>query len=606
MQISGYRIDRIIGQGGMAIVYRAEQEALHRPVALKVMREEYAADTEFAGRFLDEGRTAARLNDPQIVTVHDTGVDNGHYYLAMEYLPGGSLQRRIREGLSLERALGIAERIGRGLAYAHSRNVIHCDIKPQNILFRASGEPVITDFGIARITSQSHPSNRNLASPLYMSPEQARSEPLDARSDLYSLGIILYEMLIGHPPYEAKDTLALAELHLHAEVPSLPARLAEFQPLIDHLLAKDPDQRYTITEQFLDALAQCQRNHWLNRHGGTMPIPALGDTIARPLMSDPESDATRQLPTSPTEPEDRPTEPIPARQPQADKLPKPAWRRKSQPPQPSQSGPRRARSRWRLPLAAVMLAGTGLAAYWWLWPHTETPPEPPPEPPRERIIFEQPDEPVEPPAPSISVDEPRPSLPAEITVDPADPPASEITEPTPPAPTPLPEPLSPPVTEPTPPPLSGSDLDTIRRLISNGDYERSLALLDRALDENIDSEALRDLRRQLRIQKILKEARERYAQEQLNDALILLDRGLRDFPDEPALSMLREHIDSELIEQRNRAQAETHLQRARELYRQARFDEALAEIEQGLVLLPRSAELRILRAQIRVDRDAFD
>lgn len=155
MQITGYRIDKIIGQGGMATVYRAEQTTLHRPVALKVLHAEYAADTEFAQHFLAEGGTTARLNDPQIVTVHDTGLDNGHYYLAMEYLPGGSLKRRISQGLTLEHALNIAERVGHGLAYAHSRHIIHCDIKPGNILFRASGEPVITDFGIARSAHQS-------------------------------------------------------------------------------------------------------------------------------------------------------------------------------------------------------------------------------------------------------------------------------------------------------------------------------------------------------------------------------------------------------------------------------------------------------------------
>ena len=258
MDIKGYKIEHEIGHGGMATVYLAIQETLERRVALKVMNPQFAADPEFKNRFLREGPIAARLNDPQIVTIYDTGVEGYHYYLAMEYLPSGTLKDKIKQGLSIDQALAIAEQLGKALAYAHSRKVLHRDLKPQNILFRENGTPVLTDFGIAKAVGSSDMTMPGLAigSPLYMSPEQAYGGTVDARSDLYSLGVVLHEMLAGKPPYQDAEKTALAIKHANDPLPHLPSKLHAFQPVLDKLLAKHADDRFMIAEQFVEALNQ--------------------------------------------------------------------------------------------------------------------------------------------------------------------------------------------------------------------------------------------------------------------------------------------------------------------------------------------------------------
>ena len=225
MHIPGYQIERELGQGGMAIVYLALQESLHRHVALKVIKPILTTDQEFAQRFLREGRIIAQLSDPHIVTVHDIASHEGVYYLSMEYLPGGSLQQRIREGLPLRDALTIARAIASALHYAHHRGIIHRDIKPQNILFHENGSAVLTDFGIAKTLGSSTIMTRtglSIGTPRYMSPEQIRGQGVDARADLYSFGVLLYEMLTGNAPYTAEDSFALAMMHVTAPIPELP------------------------------------------------------------------------------------------------------------------------------------------------------------------------------------------------------------------------------------------------------------------------------------------------------------------------------------------------------------------------------------------------
>ena len=275
MDIKGYRIEKVIGRGGMATVYLAVQTALERHVALKVMNPAFANDREFTTRFLQEGPIAAKLSDPQIVTVYDSGVDQKHYYLAMEYLPGGTLKQKIREGLSVEKSLNIIKLVAKGLAYAHSQRVLHRDIKPQNILFRASGEPVLTDFGIAKaLTEVSHLTVPGTAfgSPKYMSPEQAKGSALDHRSDLYSLGVVFYEMLTGRPPFESKDAITLAQMHITNPVPPLPDRLAVFQPLMDRALSKDPNARYQSAEEFLSILKDARHRYELDISSGAHSV----------------------------------------------------------------------------------------------------------------------------------------------------------------------------------------------------------------------------------------------------------------------------------------------------------------------------------------------
>ena len=264
MRIPGYQIERELGQGGMAIVYLALQESLHRHVALKVIKPILTTDEEFAQRFLREGRIIAQLSDPHIVTVHDIASHEGTYYLSMEYLPGGTLQRRIRDGLPLRDTLTIARSIAGALHYAHHRGIIHRDIKPQNILFRENGGAVLTDFGIAKTLGSSTIMTRtglSIGTPRYMSPEQIRGQGVDARADLYSFGVLFYEMLTGNVPYTAEDSFALAMMHVTAPIPELPPSLSRFQPLLNRLLDKDPNRRFQNGQDFIAAMDAVEAGH---------------------------------------------------------------------------------------------------------------------------------------------------------------------------------------------------------------------------------------------------------------------------------------------------------------------------------------------------------
>lgn len=246
MEIPGYKLVRTLGKGGMATVYLAIQEKFDREVALKVMAPSLSADPSFCERFLREAKIVAKISHPNIVAVYDVNEVGGHHYIAMEYHPGGDLKRRLREGLTVRESLRIAKDVARALDYAHSKGYLHRDIKPDNVLFRFDSSAVLTDFGIAKATE----GDQNLTqmgtvagTPKYMSPEQARGQPLDKDSDLYSLGVVLFEMLTGRLPYEATDPIALGIMHLNAPIPRLEGRVAHFQPLLDRLLAKQPAQR---------------------------------------------------------------------------------------------------------------------------------------------------------------------------------------------------------------------------------------------------------------------------------------------------------------------------------------------------------------------------
>lgn len=257
MEIPGYQIQRELGRGGMAAVYLAVQASLLRPVALKVMSPALAVDPSFQERFLKEGRIVAALTHPNIVTVFDLGSYADRYYLSMEYLPGGTLRQALHDGLPQERCLDIIARVAEALGYAHARGIVHRDIKSANILFQANGNPMVTDFGIAKALDASTVltvSGLLVGSPTYMSPEQVRGQPVDARSDLYSLGVLFHELLTGRLPFQATDPFAMAFQHLHEPIPRLPADQARFQPLLNRLMAKNPIDRYPNAETFLEAL----------------------------------------------------------------------------------------------------------------------------------------------------------------------------------------------------------------------------------------------------------------------------------------------------------------------------------------------------------------
>ena len=250
-----YVVERPLGGGGMARVYLAHDEVLDRDVALKILRDRYAEDEEFVERFRREARSAASLSHPNIVAVYDRGrTEDGAYFIAMEYAPGGTLKERIRrEGaLTPAAAVGVAGQIADALWAAHEKGVIHRDIKSQNVLVTRSGDVKVADFGIARATSSASSGATAegfvLGTAGYMSPEQAKGEPVGPASDLYSLGVVLYEMLTGSLPYEAESPIGTATRHVTEPVPS-PRRANPGVPeplaaLTMKLLAKRAEERY--------------------------------------------------------------------------------------------------------------------------------------------------------------------------------------------------------------------------------------------------------------------------------------------------------------------------------------------------------------------------
>jgi serine/threonine-protein kinase PpkA len=264
IDIPGYTILRPIGEGGMASVFLAVQKSLEREVALKVMSPVLAANAEFASRFLIEGKITAKLQHPNLVTVYDIGTHNGIYYLAAEYIPGGTLKERVTEGgLSVAETLDVISDIAQGLDFAHQKGFVHRDVKPGNVLYRNDGRVVLADFGIAKAMDGSNSSTvagASIGTPDYMSPEQARGEPVDGRSDLYSLGTMFYEILVGHPPYQAADPFTVALMHVTHPIPELPEPYEWLQPLIQGLMAKNPAERYNTGASFVEAMQKLVAN----------------------------------------------------------------------------------------------------------------------------------------------------------------------------------------------------------------------------------------------------------------------------------------------------------------------------------------------------------
>ena len=257
MEIPGYTLEKEIGCGGMATVYLAVQENLHRQVALKVMTPGLAVDETYCRRFLKEGRIAAQLNHTNLLTVYDIGVHDNHYYMASEYLPGGTVRGRLKVGLGAEEVVHIITDIAQGLQYAHSKGFVHRDVKPGNMLFRANGDCVLGDFGIAKAVDSNTGATKlgtSIGTPHYMSPEQAKGEKVDHRADLYSLGVVFWEMLTGKPPFDADDPFSVALMQINDPVPPLPAELQTFQPVIEKLMTKTRDERYATADDFLDDL----------------------------------------------------------------------------------------------------------------------------------------------------------------------------------------------------------------------------------------------------------------------------------------------------------------------------------------------------------------
>ena len=295
-----YRIVRKLGSGGMANVYLAEDEDLGRRVAIKILNDRYANDDLFIERFRREAKSAAGLSHPNIVSIYDRGEAEGTYYIAMEVIEGRSLKELIltRGALPVDTAIGYAKQLLEALRFAHRHGIIHRDIKPHNVLVSAdqhvkANEPrlKVTDFGIARHgASQMTEAGSIMGTAQYLSPEQARGAPVTAASDLYSAGVVLYEMLTGKVPFTGDSAIEIAMKHVN-ELPRPPSNLrAEIPPELDQIvlraLAKEPEDRYQTAEEFIEDLERVEAG---------LPISRATATAATALLVAPVGDATEVL-----------------------------------------------------------------------------------------------------------------------------------------------------------------------------------------------------------------------------------------------------------------------------------------------------------------------
>jgi predicted Ser/Thr protein kinase len=258
-----YKLEAKLGSGGMSTVYLANDGTLDRAVAVKVMHREMSEQPDQLERFRQEARAVAKLSHPNVVAVIDAGEDSGHPYIVFEYVEGETLKQRIARvgALDTQEALAYAIEIARGLTVAHGRNMVHRDIKPQNVLIDAEGRAKLTDFGISRQLEQDGmtATGRVLGTTDYVAPEQAMGHPVDPRSDIYSLGVVLYEMLIGQVPFHADSQVGVAMKHVNEELPDVQQRRPEISAaaalVVERATAKDPAERYQEVGAMIDDLS---------------------------------------------------------------------------------------------------------------------------------------------------------------------------------------------------------------------------------------------------------------------------------------------------------------------------------------------------------------
>lgn len=254
-----YRLEAKLGSGGMSTVYLAKDETLDRPVAVKLMHREISEQPDQLERFRQEAKSVAKLTHPNVVAVIDAGEDHGHPYIVFEYVRGETLKQRIaREGaLPVQEALAYAIEVGRGLAVAHSRQMVHRDIKPQNVLIDEQGRAKLTDFGISRQLEADGmtATGKVLGTTDYVSPEQAMGRDVDQRSDIYSLGVVLYEMLVGRVPFHADSQVGVAMKHVNEELPDVQRRRPEVSAavalVVERATAKSPAERYLQVDEMI-------------------------------------------------------------------------------------------------------------------------------------------------------------------------------------------------------------------------------------------------------------------------------------------------------------------------------------------------------------------
>ncbi|MBN1266939.1 MAG: protein kinase [Anaerolineales bacterium] len=350
--LGAYRLMERLGQGGMATVYKAYEPALDRYVAIKVLPQFFASDPNFTARFRREAKAVAQLNHPNIVPIYSFGETNGISYIAMQYVEGGTLKHVRGEQLDCPAALQLLLPIARALGYAHQRGIIHRDVKPSNVLLNSEGWPLLTDFGLAKMTQASHErltgTGVGMGTPMYMSPEQGQGSRVDHRSDIYSLGIMLYEFVTGDVPFHADTPMAIVIKHMTAPLPMPrsinPAIPETVETLILKATAKDPDDRFQSAAELAAAMETALDT--------ALRTPAPAAKPAVPVAA-------------PTAVPDRAAAAVPAVAEPAARVPAPG----STSPDPESITPGRARKAVKLPrlalglvgFAAVVLAGLGLS-----------------------------------------------------------------------------------------------------------------------------------------------------------------------------------------------------------------------------------------------------
>ena len=330
-----YQLDERQGSGGMAMVYRAQDLMLERTVAIKLLRADFSKDPDFRERFRQEAKAAANLSHPNIVTVHDFGLDSGRLFIVMEFVPGTDLKTIIQQRgrFPIEETIALMVQACAGIGYAHRAGLVHCDVKPQNMLVTPDKRLKVVDFGIARALTTIAPEEQAdivWGSPQYFSPEQASGNAPSPASDVYSLGVILYEMLTGQLPFSAPEAEELARMHRESPPPSprkinpdIPAKLEQ---IILKVLSKEPSARYRTADQLGRVLVTFSQQaptvatipapqfpqteptlQEAEEHGTWQPIPAATTTANATTKSQPVSRPTNTAPRSITN-----SRPVPA------------------------------------------------------------------------------------------------------------------------------------------------------------------------------------------------------------------------------------------------------------------------------------------------------